>query len=116
MSPLKVRPRTADHLYQSIGKILTTSLASRVKRRSFGSEIPDLVDAPNNGATRTRLYAASATALMRWEPRLTVTRVQLTTELNDSGQSVQILDVEGVTSETGAPTSTRVQLTGGGAA
>jgi phage baseplate assembly protein W len=56
-----------DHLYQSIGQILSTPLASRIKRRPFGSDIPDLIDAPNNGATRTRLYAAIATALMRWD-------------------------------------------------
>ncbi|KAG0188577.1 hypothetical protein DFQ28_004622 [Apophysomyces sp. BC1034] len=62
----------------SIGKIISTPLASCVKRRPFGSDAFAQVDAPSNGAERTRLYAAIATALMRWEPRLVLTRVQLT--------------------------------------
>ena len=57
-----------DHLYQSIDKILTTPIGTRIARRDFGSELPELVDAPNNATTRVRLYAATATALMRWEP------------------------------------------------
>ncbi|WP_207003888.1 GPW/gp25 family protein [Trinickia mobilis] len=104
-----------EHLYQSIGQILTTPLATRIKRRPFGSNVPDLVDAPNNGTTRTRLYAAIATALMRWEPRLTLTRVLLSTETSETGQGVQVVDIEGMTSESGEPVSTRVRLTGGAA-
>jgi len=34
-----------QHLYQSIAKILTTPVGTRVKRREFGSELPELVDA-----------------------------------------------------------------------
>lgn len=104
-----------DHLYQSIGQILSTPFASRVKRRAFGSAVPDLLDAPNNGPTRTRLYAAVATALMRWEPRLTITRVQLTIDTDDAGQGVQVVDIEGTTKETGEPVSARVPLATGGA-
>ncbi|WP_175773530.1 GPW/gp25 family protein [Paraburkholderia phenazinium] len=104
------------HLYQSIGKIVTTSIASRLKRRPFGSQIPDLIDAPNNGATRVRAYAAIATALMRWEPRLTLSRVQLVTETTETGAGVQVVDIEGTTRETGDAVSTRVQVTNGGAA
>jgi len=100
-----------DHLYQSVGKILTTPLASRIKRRSFGSAIPKLIDAPNNGTSRVRLYAATASALMRWEPRITVTRVQLFIDQNDEGQAY--LDIEGYTSETGAPLAARVPLRNG---
>lgn len=105
-----------DHLYQSIGQIVSTPLASRVKRRTFGSDIPDLIDAPNNGATRTRLYAAIATALMRWEPRLTLTRVTLATDTDNAGQGVQVLEIEGTTRETDEPVSTRVSARTGGQA
>ncbi|MFP6562379.1 GPW/gp25 family protein [Paraburkholderia sp. B3] len=105
-----------DHLYQSIGQILSTPLASRVKRRTFGSDIPDLIDAPNNGATRTRVYAAIATALMRWEPRLTLTRVQLATDTDDAGQGVQVVDIEGATTETGETVKASVPIANGAAA
>ncbi|MBR8114436.1 GPW/gp25 family protein [Burkholderia cenocepacia] len=105
-----------SHLYQSIAKILTTPIGTRIARRDFGSELPDLIDAPNNGATRVRLYAAIATALMQWEPRLRLTRVQLSTEQSDAGAGVQVVEIEGTTTETGEPVSTRVPLTNGGAA
>lgn len=104
------------HLSQSITKILTTPLGTRIARRDFGSELPELIDAPNNDTTRVRLYAATATALMHWEPRLRLTRVQLATEVTEIGQGVQVVDIEGWTTETGDPVSTRVQLTNGGAA
>jgi phage baseplate assembly protein W len=100
-----------DHLYQSIGKIVSTPLASCVERRAFGSALPDLIDAPSNGSVRTRLYAATATAMMRWEPRLTLTRVQLANDSYARGQVV--LDIEGYTTETGDDVSTRVNVTTG---
>lgn len=98
-----------DHLYQSVDKILTTPLASCIKRRPFGSEIPDLVDAPFNGATRTRLYAAVATALMKWEPRIVLTRVQLNTDDTDD-DGPQVIDLEGYTTESGDAVRTSVKL------
>jgi phage baseplate assembly protein W len=66
-----------QHLKQSVADILTTPLGTRIARRTYGSLLPDLVDQPDNALTRLRMYAATASALMRWEPRLRVTRVQL---------------------------------------
>jgi len=66
-----------DHLRQSIADILTTPIGSRVMRREYGSLIPELIDQPFNGATRMKLYGATATALMRWEPRIRLTRIEL---------------------------------------
>jgi len=72
------KPRDgAAHLAQSIARILTTPVGSRVMRREFGSMLPALIDQPFNAATRTRLYGATATALMRWEPRLQLTSVSI---------------------------------------
>lgn len=105
-----------DHLYQSIGKILTTPIGSRVARRTFGSDLFNLVDAPNNGISRVRLYAAIATALMRWEPRLVLTSVLLSIEEGESGQGVQFVDIEGYTTETGESVSGRISLKTGATA
>ena len=66
----------ARHLEQSVRDILTTPVGSRVMRRDYGSELPRLVDAPLDGATLVRIYAASAEALERWEPRLALDRVE----------------------------------------
>jgi phage baseplate assembly protein W len=66
-----------DHIRQSLASILTTPIGSRVMRRDYGSEVPDLIDQPLNGATQLRLYAATAHAVMLWEPRISLTGVQL---------------------------------------
>lgn len=65
------------HLAQSIGDILTTPIGSRVMRRSYGSDLPNLIDAPLNGETLLDIYMATAEALDIWEPRLELTRVQI---------------------------------------
>ena len=64
------------HLRQSIRDILTTPVGSRVMRREYGSRLFDLVDNPLNDQTLVEIFAATAEAILRWEPRLRVTRVQ----------------------------------------
>ncbi len=65
------------HLAQSIADILTTPIGSRVMRRDYGSDLPELIDAPINPETVVDLYQATAEALARWEPRLSLARVQV---------------------------------------
>ncbi|WP_211214728.1 GPW/gp25 family protein [Chitiniphilus shinanonensis] len=79
----------AAHLQQSIHCILSTPIGSRVMRREFGSLLPGLIDQPLVGGTVLRVLAASAMALMRWEPRL---RISLGGG-NAAGQLV--IDIEG---------------------
>ena len=67
-----------DHVRQSVADILTTPMGSRIRRRRYGSEVPELIDQPLNSATQLRIYAATAFALRRWEPRLQLSSVQLT--------------------------------------
>ncbi len=81
-----------DHIRQSIRDILTTPIGTRVMRRDYGSEIPELLDQPDNGATRVRLYAATVAALLKWEPRIRVTRVVLNTD-DTSAQGTSVLDL-----------------------
>jgi len=64
-----------EHLHQSIRDILTTPLGSRVMRPGYGSRLLALVDRPMNAQTLLQLYAATAQAIQRHEPRLKVTRV-----------------------------------------
>lgn len=65
-----------DHLRQSIRDILTTPIGSRVMRREYGSRLFQLVDAPMNRSTLLDLYAATAEAIDRWEPRFKLASVQ----------------------------------------
>lgn len=72
------RMTPAAHLEQSINDILTTPKGSRVIMREYGSDLPDLIDAPMNGETMVDIFAATAEALDRWEPRFLLERVQIT--------------------------------------
>jgi phage baseplate assembly protein W len=66
-----------DHLRQSIVDILTTPIGSRVMRRDYGSRLYQLVDGPINRALFVEVYAATAEALVKWEPRFQLSRVQV---------------------------------------
>lgn len=66
-----------DHIWQSVRKILTTPIGSRVERREFGSIIPKLIDRPINDHTRLQVMAATAQAVIRWEPRIRPVRITL---------------------------------------
>ena len=81
-----------DHLRQSIRDILTTPIGSRVLRRTYGSQLFQLIDAPLNRSSIMDLYAATADALARWEPRLRLTKVQAA--MPQPG--VVVLDLTGV--------------------
>ena len=85
------------HLQQSIGDILSTPVGSRVMRRDYGSLVPRLIDQPFNPTTKIRLYAATATALMRWEPRIRLSRVAL--DLGEQPGQV-VVTLEGVRTDT----------------
>ncbi|MCO5153380.1 MULTISPECIES: GPW/gp25 family protein [unclassified Shinella] len=71
------------HVEQSISKILRTPIGSRVMRRDFGSDLPDMIDAKMAQRNVLALYSAAATAIARWEPRFrmkggAVTRAEAT--------------------------------------
>ena len=100
-----------DLISQSITDILTTRIGTRVMRREYGSLLPDLVDHPFNDATRLRVYAATVMALMRWEPRISLNRVQFL-GANLQGQSV--LDLDGTLVDTNEPLSMSLPLQLGG--
>lgn len=96
-----------QHLAQSINDIVTTPLGSRIMRREYGCAVTDLMDWPLNSATRLQAYAAVTMALMRWEPRIRLSRVQLTPTTEAGGA---VLDVEGTRTDTNEPLSLRVPL------
>ena len=98
---------TVEHIAQSISDILSTRLGTRVMRREYGSLLPELVDHPFNDTTRLRLYAATVMALMRWEPRIRLSKILLS--LGDQpGQA--FLDIDGTQVDSSEPLSLRVPL------
>lgn len=102
-----------DHLKQSIGDILGTRIGTRIARREYGSQVPDLIDQPFHGATTLRIYAATAMALMRWEPRIRLTRVQLQ---RGAEASAGVLDLEATRVDTNEAITLQVPLALGASA
>ena len=82
-----------EHLRQSITDILSTPIGSRVMRREYGSRLFELVDTPATRATVVDLYAATAEALAKWEPRFKLSRVQ-TSGITEDGKTTLTLEGE----------------------
>jgi phage baseplate assembly protein W len=81
-----------DHLRQSIRDILTTRKGTRVMCRDYGSRLPELVDRPINPAFEMDVYAATAEALAKWEPRFELTQVTIT----EASEGKIVLKLDGV--------------------
>ncbi|MGZ0703315.1 GPW/gp25 family protein [Pseudomonas piscis] len=66
-----------EHVRQSIEDILTTPLGSRRMRPEYGSNLRRYVDLPVTGGWKSAVQAEVARALLLWEPRLKLERVQV---------------------------------------
>lgn len=84
-----------DHIRQSIADILTTTIGSRVMRRDYGSLLPELIDSPINTRTRLRVAAATATAVIKWEPRIRPSRISLEMETGLDNASRLVVELTG---------------------
>lgn len=65
-----------DELHQAIHIILSTAPGERVMRPDFGCRIHDLIFAPNDLITAATAERYVKEALGRWEPRISVNRVE----------------------------------------
>lgn len=82
-----------NHILQSVRDILMTPIGSRVMRRDYGSLLPYLIDSPINAYFIMQLRASVIHALMRWETRVTPTRIELMTD-DSASQGVASLMIE----------------------
>ena len=81
-----------EHLRQSIFTILRTPIGSRVMRREFGSLLPFMLDKPITHSTFIEIYAATADALAKHEPRLELQRVSIDS-IEESRFSISIVGI-----------------------
>ncbi len=102
----------ADHIAQSITDVLMTPVGSRVMRRTYGSNVVPLLDAPLNDATLMRLRVAIVSALLAWEPRISITRVTFEDPTAAGGLVATIqyqrTDISGAAGSVTLPLSTAV--------
>lgn len=82
-----------DHIRQSVADILTTPVGTRIMRRDYGCLVFELIDQPYSGALRLKIMAACVMALLRWEPRVIIERM----ELSHSHGAAFYLDLAGRT-------------------
>ncbi|WNJ80515.1 GPW/gp25 family protein [Cedecea neteri] len=73
-----------DHLRQSVRDILLTPQGSRIARREYGSLLSALIDQPQNPALRLKVMSAVYVALSRWEPRLTLDTITISSNFDGS--------------------------------
>ncbi|WP_318371839.1 GPW/gp25 family protein [Enterobacter sp.] len=78
-----------EHISQSLGDILRTPVGSRVMRRDYGSLLSAMIDQPQTPALELQVRVACYMAILKWEPRISVTSV--TTERRSDGQMIVTL-------------------------
>jgi uncharacterized protein len=64
-----------QRISDAIWVIVKTSLGERVMLPTFGAGVNDYVFQSNSPIIRTQLVAAIKEALLKWEPRITLTQV-----------------------------------------
>lgn len=94
------------HLAQSIEDILTTPTGTLVMQRDYGSDLPDIIDQPLNGETQIDAFQAIAEALDRWEPRISIERIEITAAR--AGYAEIALTVEAAEGQSVLPVEVRV--------
>jgi phage baseplate assembly protein W len=98
--PIDVDPETGalatsiaeDKIRESVLLILNTSLGERVMRPNFGSGIHEQVFASINSATIGTLSFNIQEALIAWEPRIEVEKVQVSDEKASAGALLISID------------------------
>lgn len=66
-----------DEIEQAIHIILSTAPGERVMRPTFGCQLASLIFEPNNNRTAAQARRYVEQALGMWEPRITVTQVNV---------------------------------------
>jgi len=89
------------HIQQSGSNILRTPVGSRVMRRDYGSLLSELTDRPQNAALRLQIMSACYSAILKWEPRVSLTGI--TVETTFDGKAV--VELTGTRKDTSAALS-----------
>jgi len=71
---------------ESIRIILSTSKGERVMRPDFGCEVNEMVFAPNNAATHNLICHYIEEALVKWEPRIILEKVEAAADEEDEAR------------------------------
>lgn len=81
-----------DSIRESIMIILGTSKGERVMRPDFGCGINELVFAPNNTSTATLITFYIKEALLKWEPRIELLKVNAEPDGTEQNKLIITID------------------------
>ncbi len=81
-----------EDIKEAIRIILGTAKGERIMRPDFGCGIHELVFAPINTTTITQVENNVREALIKYEPRIDVLRVEVSSERSDEGQLLVSID------------------------
>jgi uncharacterized protein len=84
--------RYEEDVEQAIRIILLTSKGERPMLAEFGASMRDFLFEPNSDATRRRIETAVRQALIDWEPRINLERVEATS--SDDEPNLILLHVD----------------------
>ena len=95
-----------EHISQSLSDILRTPVGSRVMRREYGSLLFDMIDQPQTDALELQIKVAVYMAVLKWEPRVSLTAVE--TVRQPDGKMV--VNLTGDNADTGEPLSLTIPV------
>lgn len=96
-----------EHIAQSVSDILLTPVGSRVMRRTYGSQLANLIGQPGHIAvTRLRIMSAIYSALFLWEPRISLSGIVLT----ETGAGQMVATINASRTDTRTPFTTDVMF------
>lgn len=82
-------PELEDSIHQSIRIILLTRPGEQLMRPNFGAGLANFLHEPNTLVTRRRIRDAVQTALLRWEPRIDLQRVEVW-EVDNQSEALRV--------------------------
>ncbi|HEY6137031.1 MAG TPA: GPW/gp25 family protein [Thermoanaerobaculia bacterium] len=100
------------NIREAIEIILRTEERERINLASFGGGLRRYLFEPNSVATRFELRDRITRALQQWEPRITVSGVDVDEDPDDSQAAIATIRYELVATRAASQVTLRVQLGG----
>jgi len=100
------------NIRETIEIILKTEERERINLASFGGGLRQFLFEPNTVATRFQIQDRITRALQAWEPRITVSSVDVTEDPRDPQAAIAVINYQLVATRAASQVSLRVQLGG----
>lgn len=100
------------NIREAVEIILKTEERERVNLASFGGGLRRFLFEPNTVATRFQIQDRIQRALQQWEPRVTITSVEVEEDPRDPQAAIATVHYQLVATRTASQVTVRVQLGG----